>query len=184
MTDLSDAQTPGAPTAPQDATNALAIAEARQRIRALLETRPVASIAQTSEGFVLKPTLSGFEISLFPGERGRGWTILLDGWFEEEISLDHAMKLIELALRGDIRIIRTTANGRPWIYEARKRIAARSLSQTLTSYAFAISTQMTTAERSRDAREWIELGRIEYVRIFAWFARKNTEILTYPISSG
>jgi hypothetical protein len=43
---------------------------------------------------------------------------------------------------------------------------------------------MTTAERSRDAREWIELGRIEYVRIFAWFARKNTEILTYPISSG
>jgi hypothetical protein len=182
MTHLSDTQTPGAPAASQEATDALAIAEARQRVKALLETRPVASMQQTSEGFVLRPTLTGFDISLLQGVRGRGWTLLLDGWFEEEISLDHAMKLIELSLRGDLRVIRTTANGRPWIYEAQKRIGAQSLNQALKSFTFAISSQMTTTDGSSSAREWIELGRIGYVRIFSCFARKKTEIITYPVS--
>jgi hypothetical protein len=82
----------------------------------VLRNHRVATLYRQESHITLLPIGAGFPISLSLYSF-QSPILVLGGWHDDDYIATTALKLIELALRGDIRLNDTSMNGKPWKHE-------------------------------------------------------------------
>lgn len=121
----------------------------------MIARRPVARLDRTGETLSLRPLGEGFPITILKAERGR-LILCFGAWFEDELSADGIVKLVQHALSGSVRLREEYLNGKPW---------------------------RLSVDLNDNSGSWREIGAISYFRFFLFKRTITARIRRYAPSS-